>query len=567
MTASAFVNIARHVPAMARARPLTLAIVEPHGRGRYLTFRELDAETDALAAGLDKIGVGRGVRTVLMVPPSLEFYTLTFALFKVGAVVVLIDPGMGIKNLGVCLKEAAPAAFIGVPKAHLARALLGWGRATLRTWVTVGPRFGWGGHTLAQVRRLGQPVAAPMLAPTDAASTAAILFTSGSTGVSKGVIYTHGIFEAQVESLRRLYGIEPGEVDLPTFPLFGLFGPALGMTAIIPEMNVTRPAHVNPVKIIEAIRHFGVTNLFGSPALIDRVGSYGAAHGVRLPTLRRVISAGAPVPAAVLETFTKMLAPGMQIHTPYGATEALPVCSIGSDEILSETRHRTPLGAGVCVGKPVAHMQVRIIGISDEPIGAWEDRLELPRGEIGEIVVQGPVVTAAYHNRPAATALAKIPDPQRGSLWHRMGDVGYLDDRGRVWFCGRKSQRVVTRARTYFTIPCEGVFNAHPLVFRTALVGVEREGMMQPVLCVQGARRPSFEDRRRAELLARGVAQPHLQAIQTELLALGAAQPHTRAIKTILFYPAAFPVDIRHNAKIFREKLAVWAAARLRGKP
>src|SRR5262249_56704642 len=137
--------------------------------------------------------------------------------------------------------------------------------------------------------------------------------------------------------LRELYGIRPGEVDLPTFPLFGLFAPALGMTAVIPEMDPTRPAHVDPTKIIDAVNAFGVTNLFGSPALIRRVGAYGAAHGVRLPTLRRVLSAGAPVPAAAVERFTRMLGEGVQVHTPYGATEALPVSSVGSDEILRET--------------------------------------------------------------------------------------------------------------------------------------------------------------------------------------------------------------------------------------
>jgi acyl-CoA synthetase (AMP-forming)/AMP-acid ligase II len=553
MTKSAPVNIAAHLPAMAAARPQTLAIVHPSGtdrlgrvRYRHLTYRELDGDSDRLAAGLDRLGVGRGVRTVLMVPPGLDFFALTFALFKVGAVVVLIDPGLGIKGLGVCLKEAEPEAFIGVPKAHLARVLFGWGRGTLRVCVTPGPaRLGWGGYTLDHVRRLGA-VAGPFTpAPTQEPETAAILFTSGSTGVAKGAVYTHSIFAAQVEMLRQMYGIEPGEVDLPTFPLFGLFAPALGMTAVIPEMDPTRPAAVDPVKIIDAVRHFGVTNLFGSPALIRRVGAYGAERGVRLPTLRRVISAGAPVPAAAVERFATMLGPGVQVHTPYGATEALPVSSIGSNELLGETRYRTAQGAGVCVGRPVGGMNVRVIRISDEPIPAWSDDLVLPAGSVGEIAVQGPVVTRAYYNRPESTALAKIAGPD-GSLWHRMGDLGYFDEQGRLWFCGRKSQRVVTREQTFFTVACEGVFNAHPAVARTALVGVRREGEVRPVLCVERDPHARISD----------------EELRGELLALGAAQPHTRAISTVLFHES-FPVDIRHNAKIFREKLAVWAAGRL----
>ncbi|HEY7307805.1 MAG TPA: fatty acid CoA ligase family protein [Gemmataceae bacterium] len=549
------VNIAAALVTMAKAQPQTLAIVQPFGRDRqgriryrHYTYRELNTESDALARGFEQIGIRRGTRTVLMVTPSLEFYALTFALFKVGAVIVLIDPGMGTKNLGVCLGEAQPEAFVGIPKAQMARMLFGWGRATLRTCVTVGRRLGWGGWTLGQVRRLGSDNGLSGLADTRPDEMAAVLFTSGSTGVAKGVVYTHGIFAAQVKSLRRLYGIEPGEVDLPTFPLFGLFGPALGMTAIIPEMDATRPAHVDPRKILDAIRFFGVTNLFGSPALIQRVGRYAEKRCQEpFPTLRRVVCAGAPVPWQAIQRFAVLLADGVQIHTPYGATESLPVCSIGSDEILGVTRQRTAEGAGVCVGRPVEGMTIKIIRISDEPIPTWSDDLELPTGDIGEIVVQGSVVTASYWNRPESTALAKIADPIHGGFYHRMGDVGYLDASGRVWFCGRKSQRVVTANGTLFTIPCEGVFNAHPAVYRTALVGVARKSAIEPALCVE----------REKETL-----EPGDEQLRRELFALGARHPHTRPIQTILFHPS-FPVDIRHNAKIFREKLAVWAARQL----
>jgi acyl-CoA synthetase (AMP-forming)/AMP-acid ligase II len=270
-------------------------------------------------------------------------------------------------------------------------------------------------------------------------------------------------------------------------------------------------------------------------------------HGVRLPSLKRVISAGAPVHADVLERFQRLLAPGVQLFTPYGATEAMPVCSIGSDEILSRTRARTIEGGGVCVGRPVAPLQVSIIRITDDPIVSWSDDLALASGEIGEIVVKGPIVTREYYRRPESNALAKIADPQRGGFFHRMGDLGYRDDEGRIWFCGRKSHRVQTSAELLFTIPCEAVFNAHPAVYRTALVGVGAAGTHRPVLCVELEARTSAADRER---------------IKRELLTLGAARPHTRGIETILFHPS-FPVDIRHNAKIFREKLAAWAARQL----
>ncbi len=546
------VNIAAHLPAMARHQPHRQAVVFPHGRdaaGRvsytHFTFRQLDDESDRIAAGLIDYGITRGMRTVLMVTPSLDFFALTFALFKIGAVPVMIDPGMGIKNLGQCLAEAEPEAFIGIPKAHVARWLFRWANGTLKQLVTVGRRLFWGGDTLAAIRGRVNANHGFKMAATRADEVAAILFTSGSTGVPKGVVYTHGIFDSQVKKLKAIYNIQPGEIDLPTFPLFALFAPALGMTAIIPDMDATRPANVDPAMIGECIENFGVTNMFGSPALINRISRYGVAKGIKFPSLKRVISAGAPVSAAILERFSKMLEPDAQIFTPYGATEVLPVASIGSHEILNDTAARTKTGGGVCVGKPVMGIELKVIRITDEPIADWSEDLLVANGEIGEIAVRGENVTREYYNRPESTKLGKIPDSKNGGSYHRMGDVGYRDDTGRIWFCGRKAHRVITDSGTLFTIPCEGIFNTHPEVFRTALVGVPRNETTEPVLCVE----LDSESRHQTEA-----------TIRTELLKIGSQYELTRNIKTILFHPA-FPVDIRHNAKIFREKLAVWAAA------
>jgi len=545
MLGETFVNIAAHLPEMARRQPDTTAIIFPK-QGRRMSFAELDSLSDRVARGLLGVGICRGVRTVLMVTPSPEFFALTFALFKVGAVPVLIDPGLGIKNLKKCFAEAEPHAFIGIPKAHLARLLFGWGKESIRTLVTVGRRLFWDGATLAELLALESTHEPFTPAPTQHEDVAAILFTSGSTGAPKGAVYSHGNFAAQVEALKKEYGIEPGEIDLPTFPLFALFAPALGMTAVIPQMDFTRPGSVDPVRIIDAITTYGVTTMFGSPALINRVGRYGAAHGTRLPSLRRAISAGAPVPAAVLERFCSLLEPGVQVYTPYGATEALPVCSIGSAEILVTTRAITDAGGGVCVGRPVEGIRLEIIEISDAPVYRWDESLRVPTGKIGEIIVQGEQVTRGYYNRPDADHLSKIADPETGSFFHRMGDLGGRDEEGRVWFCGRKTHRLETASGTLFTIPCEAVFNTHPQVFRTALVGVGAPGELRPVLCVE---------------LEKGM-EVNREALRRELLAIARDHIHTHAIDTILFHPA-FPVDIRHNAKIFREQLAVWAARRL----
>jgi len=285
--------------------------------------------------------------------------------------------------------------------------------------------------------------------------------------------------------------------------------------------------------------------MFGSPALLHRVGAYGAKKGLRLPTLRRVISAGAPVQAAVIEQFRRMLPEGAEVHTPYGATESLPVSSIGSDEILGETAALTERGKGVCVGRTVGGLEARVIGIRDGALPRWNDELELPDGEIGEFVVHGPVVTQRYFGRPEATTRSKMQAAD-GTYWHRMGDAGYRDEQGRLWFCGRVVHRVQLPKETLFSVPCEGVFNAHPAVYRTALVGVKTRRGTRPVLCVE---------------LHPGRGADH-ERLKRELRVLGTSHAVTAGIETFLFHDD-FPVDIRHNAKIFREKLAVWAAEQL----
>ena len=533
------INIASHLPAMARLDPKRLAIIAPEGT---LTFAELDARSDAYARGLEAIGVGRGVRTVLMVPPCLDFFPLVFGLFKVGAVIVMIDPGIGRRALLSCLDEVEPEAFIGVPAAHLARLLFPRPFRKVRAKVTVGRRLFWGGHTLPQLRTLGGPGPYPMAVPEEG-ETAAILFTSGSTGIPKGAVYTHQMFDAQVRMIRQLYAIEPGEVDLATFPLFALFDPALGMTSVLPRMDFRFPGRARPRDLIEALERHHCTSMFGSPALLDNLGRYGVAHGVTLPSLRRVLSAGAPVRTDVLERMVRLLPAGAEIFTPFGATESLPVASIGSREVLGETARGAAAGQGVCVGRPVEGSLVRLITITDQPIEAWSEALTVAPGEVGEITVRGPVVTREYHARPEQTRAAKIKDGD--AIVHRMGDLGWFDPQGRLWMCGRKSHRVEAPGRTLFTVQVEEVLNQHPAVKRTALVGLGARGAQQPLVLVEREPGSTLDD----------------PSLVRELLALAERHEVTRGLTALQVYPGAFPVDARHNAKIEREKLTRWAEA------
>jgi acyl-CoA synthetase (AMP-forming)/AMP-acid ligase II len=556
-------NIAAALPRLAAERPDQVAIRCPGrrlgaGMPRYdiaVSYAQLDARSDAIAAGLARRGVARGTRTVVMVRPTPEFFLLMFALFKAGAVPVLVDPGIDRRALKQCLGEAQAQAFIGIPLAMAARALLGWAKSA-RVRVTTGAHAWLADATLAQVERDGAD-AGPQLCDTRPDDVAAILFTSGSTGVPKGVVYRHRHLEAQVEMLRSAFGMEAGGIDLPTFPPFALFDPALGLTSIIPDMDPTRPAAADPKKLLSAIERFGVTQLFGSPALMHVL----AEHGAALPTVRCATSAGAPVPADVVAKMQALLPDDARFWTPYGATECLPVAAIEGRELLT-LRERTEHGAGTCVGRPVAPNVVRIIAVSDEAIEHWSDDLLVKGGQVGEITVAGPSATDSYFNRDAQTRLAKIHEglpplaagdgaSEAGAgarIVHRMGDLGYFDAQGRLWFCGRKSQRVVTARGTLCTEQVEPVYNTHPEVRRTALVGIGDRGAQRAVLCVE---------------LRDDIARSQQPRIADELRHIGDGFVHAAQVDAFLFHPR-FPVDIRHNAKIGREKLAAWAARQLR---
>ncbi len=544
-----YANITLSLKESQEKYPYKRAIVYPAGRDNkkrvlytQMTFTQLEQESDKLAFGLEKIGIVRGVRTILMVPPGMEFFIIIFAMFKVGAVPVVVDPGMGLDRMLQCLKQGKPRAFIGIEKAHLLRKLKPDFFKPIKYWVTVGKRWFWGGYTLDQlIMDSNDPYPK---ANTTKDETAAIAFTSGSTGPAKGVIYTHGNFIAQIRQIQEHFKFEEDEIDLPTFPLWAVFYVAIGMTVIIPDMDPTKPALVDPRKIIEAINNHGITNMFASPALLNRVGKFGKENSIKLPSLRRVISAGAPVTPANIEQFSTMLSDNAQIHTPYGATEAVPIISIGSNEILAETRKLSEQGYGMCIGRPICNTKIKLIKITDKPITHLEEKLEVPESQVGEIIVQDDLVTKSYFNDKEANILAKIPDND-GGFWHRMGDLGWKDSKGRIWFCGRKNHRVTTKNKTLFTIPVEAIFNNHEKVFRSALAGAGPKRDQIPVIFIE----PISKIRKKKVFI-------------NELLDLAKSNSLTQGIKHI-FIEKTFPVDIRHNSKIFREKLAVKAQKKL----
>ncbi|MDD3178888.1 MAG: fatty acid CoA ligase family protein [Opitutaceae bacterium] len=563
-------NIARHLPLMATRQPGHPAVKIPRGRTPAgaidyltLTFAELDAEVDAWVARLAGRGVRPGDRVLVMVRQGLPLIAAVFALFKLGAVPVIIDPGMGRKNFLACVAHTRPRVLLGIQFAQILSRIF-WS-----PFRSIEVRVGASRDPLARLTNgsLKNFPTTPRLAEPTADTLAAILFTSGSTGAPKGVCYEHGMFDAQVRLIRDTYRIEPGEIDLSLLPVFALFSPALGMTTIVPEIDPSRPVAVPAEKLIQAILQEKVTNSFGSPALWRKIFTHCTRNGIQLPSLRRVLCAGAPVPLPFYREAHRILPAGV-LHSPYGATEALPVSTISADEVLGAaaaarstasshgagTAPVTAAGYGTCVGRPIAGIDVRIIAIAEGSIASIAEVRELAGGEIGEIIVRGPVVTKRYDNLPEATAASKIPDltphasrlkPDGGAaaVWHRMGDCGRIDAEGRLWFCGRVAERVVTAAGTLFTDPCEQVFRTLIPQYRCALIGLGPQGRQRPALVVE-ANLATTADRIR---------------LFRQYRAAAATQPQTAGI-ALFFFHKRFPVDVRHNAKIHRLALARWAA-------
>ncbi|MBB1323153.1 olefin beta-lactone synthetase [Shewanella sp. SR43-8] len=554
-TVVANANICQHLNTAAQTMPTELAVAVQHAKQGRFDYQEIDfiglhQQSDMIAKGLLQFGITRGMKAVLMVTPSLEFFSLTFALFKAGIIPILVDPGMGINNLKQCFEESRPDVFIGIPKAHIARRILGWGKGSVKHLINVGgsglQRWLANAISLETIIEIGRNQAQPLkIALLERDEMAAILFTSGSTGTPKGVVYSHGMFEAQISALKHDYGITPGERDLATFPLFSLFGPALGMASIVPDMDASKPISANPANLFAAIDQYQCSNMFVNPALLERLGQAGEQTQHKLTSVKRVISAGAPATISSIKRFSQMLNPQVEVLNSYGATESLPISMIGSHALFA-TSELTDQGKGICVGKPIQSVSVDIIAVTDAVQPEWAKVNKLSANQIGEIVVSGPMVSQAYYQRQHATDLAKINDGDR--VIHRMGDVGYIDDHGLLWMCGRKGHivdatRGKQRLKRFYTLPCERVFNTHPQVKRSAIVGVDVNGDMVPVLCVE---------------LRKGIVCSTSKILYQELMALAQQYPHTEGIGRFLIHPD-FPVDVRHNAKIFREKLAIWA--------
>lgn len=510
----------------------------------YLEFNEL---TNAYARGLEDLGLRHGDRAILMAEPGLQFTVLFLALARVGAVPVLTSPGMPPNVLGKCINEIEPRAFIGSPGSNLQRKMKGWGKPGCEITVSTGRSIPAVATGMKALYKLGMNDTREVFYNSRPDDIAAISFTAGLSGDPKPVVYHHSHFSAQTEVMQQVFDIEKAETSLSTNPLFTVFDPAFGTVSVIIGVDNNQPGPADARRLIQAVDDYRVSNIFLSPAMLVTLSHYVKQEKIKLPLVRRLITFGASPRLETIARLENALHDEARIHAPYGNTECFPVSDVTNHDVDRTLEEMMEDGEGVCVGKPVKGTEVRIIAPSDNPYKNMNNAPLLPPGMVGEIVVRGPQCTTDYWQQDDQAAHSRIPD-ESGQPWLRMGDIGSIDDSGRLWYCGRMSQRIDTGQECLYPDQAEALFNQHPDVRHTALVGVGPPGKQLPVLCAELRHKLRPADNER---------------VHFDLLQLAQVCGLTRSVRTVLFHPG-FPTDPLNSAAIPRAALSEWAAGKVK---
>lgn len=551
---SALFNVFSLLEAQANLQPGKTALVQAGCRNRQgkfqysvSSFAQLITDIEALSAGFAGLGIRQGSKVLILVKPDMALVSITYALFRLGAIPVIIDPAIGFSRMLHCIEEAAPDAVLALPLIHGIRPLFPRAFKSVSIFITNGSKISPRVHRLRDLMLTDLPV--PPIAPTRACDLAAIFFTSGSTGIPKGVESQHGQMRAQISTIRHLFGFDRNETDLAAFPVTMLVSPALGRTCVVPNLGSLHPAKCKPENLVQTITDFGISACFASPVVWERLSLYCLENSVHLSSIRSAFSGGAPIPGKLVQRVCDIM-PNGRMLTPYGATEVTPITTIDAEEILRETAALSAQGHGICVGRPVPGLQVQVIPQQANAITDWSDVAPLPQGQIGEIVAQGQLVTERYHGRDEATHMAKITetDSVTGAtrIWHRTGDVGYFDTQGRLWFCGRIRHIVYYNGQPFYSVQAEEIINAEADIWRSALVNVQMDQQSQLAIVLEphAEYRLQITTERQQQLLQR-------------------LQQYGFPVRLSFLFPRAFPVDRRHNSKIERHELADWAQQHL----
>ncbi len=547
-----YAHLGSRIPELATgARGSTTAVAEMTSTGtpRTLTWRELSDDVDAVAGGLTALGYGPGTRVSLLVPPGVDLTVLIYACLRIGAVIVVADAGLGTKGLSRAVKGSAPDVVIGIERALLAARAFRWpGRRISAAALPAARRSALQVQASLNDLRAARNATLPGLPAAD--NDAAILFTSGSTGPAKGVVYTHRQLAAMCDTVGSTLGLGPSTPLVAGFAPFALLGPALGAASVTPDMDVTAARTLTAQALADAAAAIDATVVFASPAALRNVlataDTLDTAGRSALGRISLMLSAGAPIPVPLLE-MVQELVPAAALHTPYGMTEALLVADIDLEGIrAAESAARAGLdgaGNGVCVGLPVHGARVAVSPL-DGAGAATGDETTTP-GVTGEILVDAPHVKDHYFRLWRTQR-----ESERTHPWHRTGDVGHFDADGRLWVEGRLGHIITAPGQVITPVGPEQALEAVDGVHLAAVVGVGPAGTQAVVAVLEtdaAVRRARLAD------------APLAAAVRS------AAQDRGPEFAAVLTVPA-LPVDIRHNAKIDRARVAAWSARLLTGQ-
>lgn len=503
---------------------------------RTTTFAELDDRTSRAADALIRAGVRTGDRVALMIPPGIDLATMLGAVWRLGAVVVLVDAGLGPRGMSAAMRSADPAHLVGIRKALVASRVLRWPGRRLDIDGLIGDRHTGDRSTRSEAAGRRHPTLD---------DPAAVVFTSGATGPSKGVRYTHRQLEAQRDALVAHYGITDDDRLVAAFAPFALYGPVMGITSVVPDMDVTAPATLTAPALGDAVDSVDATLVFASPAALANVvrtsGSLTDDHRQAFAGVRLLLSAGAPVRSALLREAAALF-PNAEVHTPYGMTECLPVADIDLPGITAAERGEPSGGDGVCVGRPVDGVEVTIRPIEGSERHPYR---------IGEVVVRAPHARAGY-DRLWHTEFGATPDHDR----HATGDVGHLDEAGRLWIGGRLGHVITTAAGPVAPVASEQAVERIDGVAAAALVGVGPRDDQQLVVVIEGE-----QPTRRHGPADTGLVDEVRDVVREVLAPIGGAPD----VVAVLQVPH-LPVDRRHNSKVDRTRLSSWAERVLAGE-
>jgi acyl-CoA synthetase (AMP-forming)/AMP-acid ligase II len=517
------VNLATLLSQHAQERGPQPAIVQGRGaNARFTTFAQLDENARRAAGFLSEHGIQPGSRVLLLQPMSAELYEALLALFRLGAIAVVLDPGAGLKHVAACCEIARPEVLIGCWRAHLLRAISPALRSIRQRFVIGAP---FPGATRWSSVRQHEPIDDVFTAGRDA--PALLTFTSGSTGQPKGALRSHGLLLAQHRAIAHALELTPGEVDLSTLPIFLLANLASGVTSVIPDADLRRPGAINPEPVLDQVREHAVTQCVASPAFFERLLAAPAEKQCSLKSIRKAFTGGAPVGPRLISRLAAAM-PRARIFPVYGSTEAEPIAHFEQSEMTERDALSMRWGRGLLAGHPVPEVQLRIIkdawGRVIEPLtGQRFASLCLPAGEAGEIVVSGAHVLPGYLN---GHGNAETKFQVDGAPWHRTGDAGYLDESGRLWLLGRCMALISDASGTLWPFAVEYAAQEYPGVRRAALVQLSG----RRVLAVEAEPGADVSPQRLTEMLE------------------WAKLDEVRMM-------AAIPLDRRHNAKVDYSRL------------